>query len=92
MYRILQETLSNIAKHSQASRVTLRLLKRDHAIEFILEDNGIGFDPQEAIAKRTPWGGLGLLSIKARAELSGGSLALEPAKGKGTIVHAVWPL
>jgi len=90
IYRILQETLSNIAKYSRATRVTLRLLKRDHTLEFIIEDNGIGFDLEEAIAKRTPWGGLGLLSIKARTELSGGSFVVESAKGKGTTVSATW--
>jgi len=92
IYRILQETLGNIAKYSQANRVTLRLAKNDHRLEFTIEDNGIGFDPEEAIAKRTPWGGLGLLSIKARTELSGGSFAVESAKGKGTTVRATWPL
>jgi signal transduction histidine kinase len=92
IYRILQEALSNVAKHSRASQVTLRLMKKDHGIEFSVEDNGIGFDPEEAIAKRAPWGGLGLLSIKARTELSGGSFAVESAKGKGTTVRATWPL
>jgi PAS domain S-box-containing protein len=90
IYRILQETLSNVAKHSRASHVTLRLLKRDHSMEFTVEDNGIGFDPEETIAKRTPWGGLGLLNIKARTELSGGSFVVESAKGKGTTVRATW--
>jgi len=92
IYRILQETLSNIAKYSQANRVTLRLAESDHRLEFTVEDNGIGFDPKETIAKRTPWGGLGLLSIKARTELSGGSFAVESAKGKGTTVRAAWNL
>ncbi len=90
IYRILQETLSNVAKHGHASRVTLRLMKKDHGMEFSVEDNGIGFDLEETIAKRAPWGGVGLLSIKARIELSGGSFAVESAKGKGTIVRAEW--
>ena len=92
IYRILQETLSNIAKHSQANHVTLRLTKNDHGMELTVEDNGIGFDPEEKIAKRSPWGGLGLLSIKARTELSGGTFGVESAKGKGTTVRASWPL
>ena len=92
IYRILQEALSNVAKHSQASRVSLSLAKRDGRIEFIIEDNGIGFDPEEAIVKRAPWGGLGLLGIKARTELSGGSFEVESAKGQGTTVSATWPL
>jgi hypothetical protein len=41
---------------------------------------------------RVPWGGLGLLNIKARTELSGGIFAVESAKGKGTAVRASWPL
>jgi PAS domain S-box-containing protein len=92
IYRILQETLSNVSKHSQASRVALRLMRKDHGIEFAVEDDGIGFDPQEVIAKRAPWGGLGLLNIKARTELSGGSFGIESSKGKGTTVRASWPI
>jgi PAS domain S-box-containing protein len=92
IYRILQETLSNVAKHSQASRVTLRLMKRNQEMEFTVEDNGIGFDPEETISRRTPWGRLGLLNIKARTELSRGSFGIESSKGKGTIVRASWLL
>ncbi len=92
IYRILQETLDNVAKHSRASRATVRLKKRDHGIEFTVEDNGIGFDPKETIAKNVPWGGLGLLNIKARTELSGGTFGIESAEGKGTTVKAMWPL
>ena len=92
IYRILQETLSNVAKHSQASRVILRLLKKDHQMEFTVEDNGLGFDPEETMVKRSPWGGLGLLNIKARTELSGGLFGVESATGKGTVVRASWSL
>ncbi|MBI5606443.1 MAG: PAS domain S-box protein [Deltaproteobacteria bacterium] len=90
IYRILQEALNNIAKHSRADRVTIRLSTRDHGVVFSIEDNGVGFDPKEAIGQKAPWVGLGLLSIKARTELSGGVFALESAKGKGTTVRARW--
>jgi signal transduction histidine kinase len=92
IYRILQEALSNVAKHSHASRVSLSFAKRDGRIEFIVEDNGAGFDPAETIARRAPLGGLGLLSIKARTELSGGSFDVESATGKGTTLRASWPI
>jgi PAS domain S-box-containing protein len=92
IYRILQETLNNVAKHSQASRVTLRLQKNDHGMEFTVEDNGLGFDPEEVMVKRSPWGGLGLLNIKARTELSGGLFGVESVRGKGTVVRASWSL
>ena len=70
----------------------IHLMKKDHRMEFIVQDNGIGFDPEEAIARKAPWGGLGLLSIKARTELSGGRFGVESVKGKGTTVRASWPL
>jgi signal transduction histidine kinase len=55
---------------------------------FIVQDNGIGFDPEEAIAKKASWGGLGLLNMKAQTELSGGSFGVESVKGKGTTIRA----
>lgn len=92
IYRILQESLNNVAKHSRAGRVTIRLATRDQGLEFSIEDDGLGFDPEETIARRSLWGGLGLLSIKARTGLSGGVLEVESAKGKGTTVRARWPI
>ena len=92
IYRVMQEALSNVAKHSQASHVSLSLNKSDHRLEFVIKDNGIGFDPGETIVKRSPWGGLGLLSMKERTELSGGFLKAESAKGEGTTIRASWPL
>jgi signal transduction histidine kinase len=92
IYRVMQEALSNVAKHSQASHVSLSLIKSDHRLEFIIKDNGIGFDAQEEIVKRNPWGGLGLRSMNERTELSGGLFEVESVKGKGTTIHASWPL
>ncbi len=92
IYRILQEALNNVAKHSQARHVTVRLMERDNNVELIIEDNGIGFDPEEVIARKTPWGGLGLLSIKARTELSRGRFGVQSVKGKGATICASWPL
>ncbi|MBI4767589.1 MAG: ATP-binding protein, partial [Deltaproteobacteria bacterium] len=91
IYRILQEVLDNAAKHSRADQVSIRFRSRDQGLEFAVEDNGVGFDPEEAIAQKAPWGGLGLLSIKARTELSGGTFEVVSAKGKGTAVQASWP-
>jgi glucose-6-phosphate-specific signal transduction histidine kinase len=50
---VMQEALSNVAKHSQASHVFLSLIKNDHRLEFFIKDHGIGFDPEEAIVKRS---------------------------------------
>ena len=86
IYRILQEAMNNIAKHSQANLVSISLMrKRDDRIELAIEDNGIGFD-MESIKK-----GLGLGSMRERAELSGGSFDIESVRGRGTVIRASWP-
>jgi PAS domain S-box-containing protein len=91
IYRVMQEAMNNVAKHSHASRVSLSLVKHDDRLEFTVQDNGSGFDPEEVIAKRSPWGGLGLLSMKERTELSGGRFEVKSARGRGTTLCASWP-
>ena len=87
IYRILQEAMNNIAKHSKANLVSISLMrKKDDRIELVIEDNGIGFD-MESIKK-----GLGLGSMRERAELSGGSFDNESVKGRGTVIRASWAI
>jgi signal transduction histidine kinase len=87
IYRILQEAMNNIAKHSKATLVSISLMrKKDDRIELVIEDNGIGF-AMESIKK-----GLGLGSMRERAELSGGSFDNESVKGRGTVIRASWPI
>jgi len=88
----MQEAMSNVVKHSQAKHVSLLVANKDQKVEFTVVDNGIGFDPEEKLIKRIPLEGLGLLSIKARTELSGGIFGIESVKGKGTTVRASWAL
>jgi PAS domain S-box-containing protein len=91
IYRIFQEGLNNVAKHSQANAVTLSLKKVKDHIELAIHDNGVGFDlEQESQAGRNRFG-LGLGSMKERAQLSGGSFTLDSHKGGGTTIHARWP-
>ena len=92
IYRVMQEAMNNVAKHSHGSHVSISLKKGDHRLEFRVEDNGDGFDPEEAIVKRSPWGGMGLLSMKERSVLSGGFFDVESTKGKGTAIRVSWPL
>jgi PAS domain S-box-containing protein len=86
VYRISQEAMNNIAKHSKASQVKLSLLKTGGGIELTIEDNGCGFQVKE-IAK-----GVGLSTMRERAELSGGALDVQSIEGKGTIIRASWPI
>jgi len=92
IFRVLQEGLNNIAKHSMANMVLLSLRKTDQAIELVIQDNGQGFNLSRV---RSPGGatlGLGLESMRERTELSGGSFKIEPIEGKGTTIGVSWPL
>lgn len=92
IYRICQESLNNIAKHSTANLVLLSLCKSKEKIELAIKDNGQGFDLNEFSKTKKYRKGLGLGSMKERAEISGGSLSIESSPGAGTMIHASWPL
>jgi PAS domain S-box-containing protein len=92
IYRILQEALNNIARHSKADLVDLSLQQRNERIELILRDNGRGFNVKESLSVESSRRGLGLTSMRERAELSGGSFAIESIVGKGTTIRVSWPL
>jgi PAS domain S-box-containing protein len=91
IFRVMQEALNNIGKHSKADSVRLSLVKRENAMELKIQDNGMGFDIDAAPRRRSHEGGLGLTSMRERTELSGGSFAMQSALGKGTAIHASWP-
>ena len=92
IYRIIQEGLTNITKHSGASLVHLSFRKTGGRIELSIQDNGQGFDLQEAFSVESARGGMGLVSMRERAEHSGGSFFIESGKGRGTVLRATWPL
>jgi PAS domain S-box-containing protein len=92
IYRISQEALNNIAKHSKADLVRLFLKKKEDKIELIIEDNGKGFDLDKILSLERSKRGLGLTSMQERAELSGGTFEMESILGKGTTIKATWPI
>lgn len=92
IFRITQEALNNIGKHSKADYVTLFLSRTDHAIDLVIRDNGQGFDADRILSIENSRRGLGLSSMKERAALSGGSLRVESASGRGASIHVLWPL
>ncbi|RJP26808.1 MAG: PAS domain S-box protein [Candidatus Abyssobacteria bacterium SURF_5] len=89
VYRIIQEALNNVAKHSGAKRVRLSLLKTKEFLELLVQDDGRGFDVKDEA--RSGIGKMGLMSMKNRAEASGGMFLLESGSGEGTRVRTVWP-
>ena len=90
IYRILQEALNNVAKHSQANLVHLSLHLADNVVELKVHDNGKGFDLTEAISLRPSRRGFGLASMRERAQLSGGKFGIESSIGKGTRIWVRW--
>ncbi len=92
LYRIAQESLGNVARHSQATRALLALEVQSGYAALAVSDNGTGFDPDDVILDREGRYGVGLLSIRERAELLGGTARITSAPGKGTQVHVVVPL
>jgi PAS domain S-box-containing protein len=92
VFRVLQEGLNNIAKHSMAKMVLLSLRRADQTIELVIQDNGQGFDLSKAHAPESTTQGLGLKSMRERIELSGGSFQIESTVGKGAIIRASWPI
>jgi len=92
IYRVLQEALNNIAKHSRASVVLLFLRKNSQTMELTIRDSGQGFDLEEAFSRKGTTRGLGLDSMRERVELSGGSFSIESRKGAGTVLRAMWTL
>ena len=91
IFRVVQEALNNVAKHSGAESVTIFLTMRSDTIELTIEDNGRGFDLKEALIVDDSQRGFGLRSMRERTELSGGSFSLESIRREGTTVKASWP-
>ena len=85
LYRILQEALNNIHKHAEAKKVQVVLKKESDVIILIVEDDGKGFDCKN---KKKLCEGMGLTGMKERAALIGGTVEIESAIGKGTVVFA----
>jgi len=97
VYRVVQEALTNVAKHGEAKRVGVLVERRNGQVHAIVEDDGKGFD-QTGVPTRRPKGkskvvpALGLLGIRERVELLGGTLEIESTPKRGTTLFARIPL
>ena len=92
IFRIIQEATSNIVKYANADLIRVILRKSDDALHFSIEDNGDGFDPDEVAIRNGSDRGLGLMSMKERASLSGGDYMMDSVSGKGTRIYISWRL
>jgi len=84
LYRIIQEALNNVAKHSRAKRVSIILQGTAGHAQAIIEDDGQGFDTTKPRRPADQEGGLGLIGIQERLNVFGGSLSIESAPKRGT--------
>jgi signal transduction histidine kinase len=85
---VLQESLNNVSRHSEASNVTVRLVREAGAIELEVSDDGVGFDADQADAER----GFGVAGMQERASLVGGRLSISSRPGSGTKVSLHLPV
>ena len=83
IYRVVQEALTNVSKHSHATRATIRIAQDSRGLSCSIKDDGIGFDLSSALAAGAA-GGLGLKGMRDRLEALGGTLTIDSGRGRGT--------
>ncbi len=90
-FRLVQEALTNVLRHARARHVRVSVRETSDALEVLVEDDGRGFDPQAATERAGAGVSLGLLSMKERASLAGGTLTIESGPDRGTTVRGRFP-
>lgn len=88
IYRLLQESLNNIIKHSGATLITIRLSYADASLQLMVSDNGIGFNADEKMKQQ---GGLGLSNMQKRVALLHGSMHVDSSENKGSSISFIIP-
>jgi signal transduction histidine kinase len=91
IYRIFQESLTNIVKHAKASHVSVNVKRTDGQVFFTIQDNGRGFNLKQALSGKVPKKNLGLTAMNERALMAHGSLKISSRKGKGTTISFCIP-
>ena len=87
-FRVAQEALTNVVRHARAQTVSVELHRTPEALHLVVRDDGIGFDVMTAEQGAS----LGLLGMRERVTLLGGELDCKSAPGRGTEVHAFFPV
>jgi signal transduction histidine kinase len=90
LFRVAQEALTNVVRHAHATKVSLSIREISGAIQMEIYDNGRSFEVEKTLLARNPKR-LGLIGMKERIEMVGGSMAIESAPGKGTTVRTKIP-
>ena len=90
VYRLLQESLNNCAKHARADLVEIRSRIDDQGYHLVVRDDGVGFDPEDS--GRETNAGFGLSAMAERVEMLGGRMSIETRPGQGVRLGFVLPL
>ena len=85
LYRLVQEALTNVVKHSRATSVSISLVRKAKSVSAVIEDDGVGFTEPSG-------DGLGLIGMRERVGLLDGRLEVESRSGQGTTIVAEVPL
>jgi signal transduction histidine kinase len=91
LFRVTQEALTNVQRHSEATLATIRLWQDDGRVRLRVEDNGVGFDPKQP-PRHEPGSGLGLPGMRERVGLVDGRLEIDSAPGEGTCITVELPI
>jgi signal transduction histidine kinase len=86
IYRIFQESLTNVVKHARASQVSVNATREDGKVSFLIRDNGRGFSLKQAMSGKAAKKSLGLTAMNERARMARGSLQISSRRGKGTTI------
>ncbi len=92
LYRVIQESITNVAKHARAHNVSVILERRDDQVLVIIEDDGCGFDPEEIMQAPAADKKLGLFGMQERMALVNGRMTIETEPGEGTTLYFEVPL
>jgi signal transduction histidine kinase len=91
IFRIIQECMNNIIKHSKATHVNIYLQYREKDVRINVRDNGVGFDPSAVNMEHSNRPSLGLAGMEERAALLGGTVSVQSRPGYGTEIEALIP-
>jgi signal transduction histidine kinase len=91
-FRVAQEALANVLRHAQARHVRVELGQDDEAVDLVVRDDGVGFDPESARRRAARGESLGLLGVQERIALLGGRLVIESEPGHGTTLRIRLPV
>ena len=91
-FRIVQAALTNVVRHAQARQVGVELRQRGEEVHLVIRDDGVGFEVSAVGTRRASEAHLGLQGMQERALILGGHLDMTSAPGRGTEIHAWFPL